>query len=192
MNHWTPLRMPNDWTLLNWSKFHGTRILITASNSSCYSDFPLPWNVLIRPLPSNGLFRVYSLQWERVFGEPLVSNGLQLRVHYSCFQASLNILFYGLFYIRLHTVVVSIYVRRAAIVFNSKQSSVILPVTDCITEVKWDMKRRKLSRLQCPIFAFRNQLNRVFLDGMRRVQFKLSAIRRPKGSLPCSHKPTSG
>jgi hypothetical protein len=34
--------------------------------------------VLTEPLPSNGLFRVYSLQRERVFGELLASSGLPL------------------------------------------------------------------------------------------------------------------
>jgi hypothetical protein len=40
-------------------------------------------NVLIEPLPSNGLSLVYSLQ----LGEPLAGNGLLLRPHYSGFQA---------------------------------------------------------------------------------------------------------
>jgi hypothetical protein len=48
----------------------------------------LPPNVLTEPLPSNELFRVYSLQQERVFGEPLASNRLPLWLHYCGFQAS--------------------------------------------------------------------------------------------------------
>jgi hypothetical protein len=46
--------------------------------------------MLIELLPKNGLFRVYSLQQERVFGEPLTSNGLPLWLHYSGFQAVLT------------------------------------------------------------------------------------------------------
>jgi hypothetical protein len=53
----------------------------TASKSSCYSVFPLPQNVLTEPLPNNGLY-------ERVFGDPLASNGLPLWLHYSVFEAS--------------------------------------------------------------------------------------------------------
>jgi hypothetical protein len=45
-------------------------------------------NVLTEQLPSNGLFRVYSLQRERVFGKLLANNGLPLWFHYSGFQAS--------------------------------------------------------------------------------------------------------
>jgi hypothetical protein len=45
-------------------------------------------NLLTEPLPSNGLFRVWSLQRECVFGDPLVSNELPLWLHYSVFQAS--------------------------------------------------------------------------------------------------------
>jgi hypothetical protein len=43
--------------------------------------------MLTEPLPSKGLFRVYSLQREDVFGEPLASNGLPLLPHYSGLQA---------------------------------------------------------------------------------------------------------
>jgi hypothetical protein len=85
-----PLQMPNDWTLLNWINFQATRIQIITSNSLCYSVFPLPWNVLTKPLPINGIFYVYSLQQECVFGELLASNGLLLLLHYSDFQASYN------------------------------------------------------------------------------------------------------
>jgi hypothetical protein len=46
--------------------------------------------VLPEPLPSNGLFHVYSLQRKRVFGEQLASNGLSLWLHYSGFQAVLT------------------------------------------------------------------------------------------------------
>jgi hypothetical protein len=45
-------------------------------------------NVLTEPLPSNGLFRVYSLKLECVFGEMLSSNELQLWLHYFGVQAS--------------------------------------------------------------------------------------------------------
>jgi hypothetical protein len=38
LNHWTPLRVANDWTLLNWANLKVTRIYIT-SNISCYSVF---------------------------------------------------------------------------------------------------------------------------------------------------------
>jgi hypothetical protein len=40
------------------------------------------------PLSSGGLFRLYSLQREGMFGEPLTSNGLPLLLHYSGSQAS--------------------------------------------------------------------------------------------------------
>jgi hypothetical protein len=44
--------------------------------------------VLTEPFPSNKLFRVYWLQLERVFGEPLASNIFPLWLHYSSFQAA--------------------------------------------------------------------------------------------------------
>jgi hypothetical protein len=55
-------------------------------------------NVLTEPLLNNGLFCVYSLQREQVFGELLASNGLPLWLHYSGFQASCHNIFvnYGL------------------------------------------------------------------------------------------------
>jgi hypothetical protein len=52
--------------------------------------FSLPRNVLPESLPSNGLFRAYSLQRERVFGEQLANNGPPLWLHYSGFQAVLT------------------------------------------------------------------------------------------------------
>jgi hypothetical protein len=45
-------------------------------------------NVLTEYLSRNGLFRIYSLQRERVFGELLASNGLLLWLHCSGCQAS--------------------------------------------------------------------------------------------------------
>jgi hypothetical protein len=51
-------------------------------------EFSLARNVLTEPLPRNGLFHVYSLQWERVFGESLASKSLPLWFQYSGFQAS--------------------------------------------------------------------------------------------------------
>jgi hypothetical protein len=42
--------------------------------------------VFTEPLLSNGIFRVYSLQRERVFGEPLAINGVPFWLHYSGFQ----------------------------------------------------------------------------------------------------------
>jgi hypothetical protein len=77
LTHWTPLRMPNDWTLLNWTNFQATQIYITTSNSSCHSVFPLPRNVLTVPLPSNRLFCVYLLQRKRMLGKSLASNRLR-------------------------------------------------------------------------------------------------------------------
>jgi hypothetical protein len=56
----------------------------------CYSVSPLPRNSFTEPLPSTGLFYVYSLQREHLFGEPLASNGLPLLLHYSVFQALLS------------------------------------------------------------------------------------------------------
>jgi hypothetical protein len=43
--------------------------------------------MLPEPLPSNGLIRVYSLQWERVFDEQFASNGPPHWLQYSGFQA---------------------------------------------------------------------------------------------------------
>jgi hypothetical protein len=43
--------------------------------------------MLTEPLPSDGLFHVYLLQWEYVFGKLLASNGLPPWLHYSGFQA---------------------------------------------------------------------------------------------------------
>jgi hypothetical protein len=45
-------------------------------------------NVLTEPLPRKVLLHVCSLLRERVFGEPLASNGLPLWIQYSGFQAS--------------------------------------------------------------------------------------------------------
>jgi hypothetical protein len=50
----------------------------------------LTWNLLTETLPSNGLFRVYTLQRERELGEPLANNGLPFWFHYSGFQAVLT------------------------------------------------------------------------------------------------------
>jgi hypothetical protein len=55
----------------------------------CFSMF-IRWhgNMLTEPLPSNGLFRGYSLLRERMLGEPFSSNGLPLWLRYSGCQAS--------------------------------------------------------------------------------------------------------
>jgi hypothetical protein len=89
-------RLHTGWQLTahyhEWSNFLATRIYIIISNNLCYSVSLLPLNVLTEPLPSNVLFRVYSLQRKSVFDEPLASNALPLWLHYSGFQASCHIM----------------------------------------------------------------------------------------------------
>jgi hypothetical protein len=58
-----------------------------------FFESSLAQNILTEPLLSNGLFRVYSLQRERVFGESLASSELPLWLHYSGFQSSCHSIF---------------------------------------------------------------------------------------------------
>jgi hypothetical protein len=59
-------------------------------STETFVESSLTRNVLTEPLPSNGLVHVYSLQRERALGETLASNGRQLWLHYSGFQAVLT------------------------------------------------------------------------------------------------------
>jgi hypothetical protein len=53
-----------------------------------FVESSLTRNVLTELLPSNGFFRIYSVQRERVFGGLLASYGLPLWLYYSGFLAS--------------------------------------------------------------------------------------------------------
>jgi hypothetical protein len=55
-----------------------------------FVEFLLTRNMLTEPLPSNGLFRIYSFHRERALGGPLASNGLPLWLYYSDFQVVLT------------------------------------------------------------------------------------------------------
>jgi hypothetical protein len=67
--------------ILNRPSLHGSlyRLPVTMENVCCHG------NVLTGPLASNGHLFIAA---ERVFGEPLVSNGLSLWLRCSGFQAS--------------------------------------------------------------------------------------------------------
>jgi hypothetical protein len=75
----------------SWNFFADSVVMESAFRTKSVSTNPHLYGTCVKkPLSNNGLFRVCSLQRERVFGEPLASNGLPLWLQCSGFQASFH------------------------------------------------------------------------------------------------------
>jgi hypothetical protein len=72
---------------------HSVHMESTFRTKSVSTNPHLRGTCVSKPLSSNGLFPVYSLQSNLVFGEPLKSNELLLWLNYSGFQESYHITF---------------------------------------------------------------------------------------------------
>jgi hypothetical protein len=93
LNHWTPWRIPNDWTLLTELTSRRTEYVTMSYSSSIILFFPLPRERAYGMLPSNGLPLWFCYSGFRASNHNMIINVRSYTVfNTSCSQGMYEIL----------------------------------------------------------------------------------------------------